>query len=97
MTVPTHFRRNSEIPGVLVLHYADLPEGDVRFAQGFKYTLPLRTILDLIDEGKVEQRFIRQALTQALQRGLIPLYQIDEARLNSAAQKMVDDVMGRVA
>jgi hypothetical protein len=24
MTVPTDFRRNSEIPGILVLHYADM-------------------------------------------------------------------------
>src|SRR6476660_8468821 len=38
MTVPTDFRRNSEIPGILVLHYADLPESDVRTAQGFKST-----------------------------------------------------------
>ena len=26
MTVPTDFRRNSDIPGILVLHYADLPD-----------------------------------------------------------------------
>src|SRR5882757_2828977 len=69
MTVPTDFRRNSEIPGVLVLHYADLPEIDVQAAHGFKFTRPLRTILDLIEAGTVERTFIRQALTQAL--GLI--------------------------
>jgi hypothetical protein len=28
------FRHNSEIPGILVLHYADLPESDVQTAQG---------------------------------------------------------------
>ena len=49
MTVPTHFRRNSDIPGILVLHYADLPDSDVQTAQGFKFTRPLRTILDLIE------------------------------------------------
>jgi hypothetical protein len=36
MTVPTDFRRNSDIPGILVLHYADVPEGDVQTAQGYK-------------------------------------------------------------
>jgi len=35
MTVPTGFRRNSDIPGILVLHFADLPESDVATAQGF--------------------------------------------------------------
>src|SRR5215469_13467088 len=64
MTVPMDFRRNSEIPRILKLHYADLPQCDVQIAEGFKFTRPLRTILDLIEEGKVERRFILQALTQ---------------------------------
>jgi hypothetical protein len=64
MTVPTHFRRYSEIPGVLVLHYADLPDSDVEDVQGFKLTRPLRAILDLIDAGTVERNFICQAVTQ---------------------------------
>ena len=55
MTVPTSFRRNSEIPGILVLHYADLVESDVQTAQGFRLTRPLRTILDLISAGEVER------------------------------------------
>src|SRR6266481_9359491 len=68
MTVPTDFRRNSEVPGILVLHYSDLPESDVQTARGFKLTRPLRAILDLIEAGTVERNFIRQALTQALDR-----------------------------
>src|ERR1700688_248598 len=51
MTVPTDFRRSSEIPGILVLHYADLPEGDGQTAQGYKLTGPLRAGLDLIQGG----------------------------------------------
>jgi hypothetical protein len=54
MTVPMDFRRNSEIPGILVLHYADVPESDVQGAQGFKFTRPLRAILDLIEAGTVD-------------------------------------------
>src|SRR6185295_6554665 len=76
ITVPMHFRRNSEIPGILVLHYAALPESDVQAGQGFKFTRPLRTILDLIEAGVVEQRFIRQALAQALDRGFVTRQQI---------------------
>jgi hypothetical protein len=81
MTVPMHFRRNSEIPGILVLHYASLPEDDTQTSQGFKSTHPLRTILDVIDAGTVEPRFIRQALRQALDRGLIAHHQVQDRLL----------------
>ncbi len=70
MTVPTNFRRNTEIPDVLVLHYADLPQSDVKTVQGFKITRPLRAILDLIEAGTVERNFVLQALMQGVGRGL---------------------------
>ena len=97
MTVPTDFRRNSDIPGILVLHYADLPESDVQNAQGFKFTRPLRTILDLIEADTVERNFIRQALRQAIDRGLITRQQIRNARMSGPARKIVEDVLRRVA
>jgi predicted transcriptional regulator of viral defense system len=97
MTVPTGFRRNSDIPGILVLHYADLPESDVQAAQGFKFTRPLRTILDLIEAGTVERNFIRQALKQALDRGLITRLQIRNMRVSGAARKIVEEVLRRAA
>ena len=97
MTVPNHFRRNSEIPGILVLHYADLPADDVETAQGFKFTRPLRTILDLVEADTVERGFIRQALRQALQRGLITRQQIRTAQLGDPGRKLFADVLRRVA
>jgi predicted transcriptional regulator of viral defense system len=97
MTVPTGFRRNSDIPGILVLHYADLPESDVQAAQGFKFTRPLRTILDLIEAGTVERNFIRQALKQALDRGLITRQQIRNMRVSGPARKIVEEVLRRAA
>src|SRR5215471_4715762 len=97
MTVPTNFRRNSEIPGILVLHYADLPESDVQAAQGFRFTRPLRTILDLIEAGTVERTFIHQALRQALDRGLIKRQQIHTTRMSGPARKIVENVLRRVA
>lgn len=97
MTVPTGFRRSSEIPGILLLHYADLPEADVQTAQGFKSTRPLRTVLDLIGTGTVEPNFIRQALTQAFNRGLITRKQIRETEMTVPARKVVDQVLRRVA
>jgi hypothetical protein len=97
MTVPTDFRRNSDIPGILVLHYANLPASDLQTAQGFKYTRPLRTILDLIEGGTVERNFIRQALRQAVDRGLITRQQIRNARMIGPTRKMVEEVLRRVA
>lgn len=97
MTVPIHFRRNSEIPGILVLHYADLPADDVETAQGFKFTRPLRTILDLVEADRVEHSFIRQALRQALQRGLITRQQIRAAQLADPGRKLFADALRRVA
>src|ERR1700722_7890083 len=87
MTVPTKFRRNSEIPGVLVLHYADLPESEIQTAQGFKFTRPLRAVLDLIEAGTIERTFIRQALRQAVDRGLITRQQIRNTRMNGPTRK----------
>ena len=97
MTVPKDFRRNSEIPGVLVLHYADLPDSDVETAQGFKLTRPLRAILDLIEAGTVERRFIRQAVTQAVDRGLITRQRIEDARMSGPARQIVEEALRSAA
>ena len=93
----TDFRRNSDIPGILVLHYADLPESDVQTAQGFRFTRPLRAILDLIEAGTVERNFMRQALRQSVDRGLITRQQIRKARMSGPARKVVEEVLRRVA
>jgi predicted transcriptional regulator of viral defense system len=97
MTVPPDFRRSSDIPGILVLHHADVANSDVQTAQGFKFTRPLRTILDLIEAGTVEQRFIRQALRQAVDRGLITRQQIRNANLGGPAGKLVEEVLRQAA
>src|SRR6476660_10518476 len=95
MTVPTGFRRNSEIPGILVLHYADLPASDVQTAQGYKLTRPLRAVLDLIEAGTVERNFIRQALRQSVERGLISRQQIRNTQMSGPERKFVEEVLRR--
>ena len=97
MTVPKHFRRNSEIPGILILHYADLPANDIQTAQGFKFTRPLRGIIDLIDGGEVSHEFILQALKEGVTRGLITY---DELRKTAAARRtagVFEELVGKVA
>jgi hypothetical protein len=97
MTVPSDFRRNSEIPGILVLHYANLPENDVQTGSGFKFTRPLRTVLDLIESGTVERNFIRQAIRQAVEQGLITRQQIRSAQMSGPARKIVQEALRRAA
>jgi predicted transcriptional regulator of viral defense system len=97
MTVPAHFRRSSEIPGILVLHYADLAAEDIQVARGFKYTRPLRTILDLIEADSVERTFLRQALRQALHRGLITRSEVKRVKLSAPAQRIFQDLLRQVA
>jgi hypothetical protein len=97
MTVPTRFRRNSEIPSILMLHYGDLPESDIQTGPGYKYTRPLRTIIDLIEAGTVEKNFIRQAVRQAVDRGLITRQQIRNTELSEPARKIIEEALRRAA
>ena len=95
MTVPTNFRRNSEIPGVLILHHGDLAEDDVQSGPGYRYTRPLRTILDLIETGTVETDFIGQAIRQAFQRGLIHRQQVRNATMNDSSRNIIEETFSR--
>ncbi|MFZ0394615.1 MAG: type IV toxin-antitoxin system AbiEi family antitoxin domain-containing protein [Terracidiphilus sp.] len=97
MTVPTNFRRNSDIPGIVVLHYRDLLKSEIQAGPGYKYTKPLRTILDLLEAGTVERTFIRQALRQAVDRGLITRQQLRHEQLSETARKMIEDALRRAA
>lgn len=78
LSVPTRFRRRIEIPKNLYLHFADLIESDTETRQGFKVTTPLRTLIDIIDEGIVPQEQVTQAIREALQRGLISRGQLTQ-------------------
>src|SRR5882762_2792265 len=84
MTVPKSFRRNSEIPRVLILHFADLPQSAIGAAHGVRVTKPMRTILDLLAGGEVPPATLRQAVREGLRRGLIRRSEIAEARKHLA-------------
>ena len=71
MTVPPGFRRNAALPKVLTLHRATLPESDVEQRQGFRVVRALCAIVDLLHDGTESRDRLRQALVQALSRGLI--------------------------
>jgi predicted transcriptional regulator of viral defense system len=97
MTVPKGFRRNGEIPRVLVLHFADLPQSDIGAVHGVRVTKPMRTILDLLELGDVQLATLRQALREGLRRGLIRSSEIAEARKRLTGDKQLRTFFQKVA
>lgn len=97
MTVPKSFRRNSEVPRVLVLHLADLPQSDIADANGVRVTKPMRTIVDLLEGGEVPTATLRQALREGLRRGLIRRGEIAEAKRSLAGTKHLRTFSQKVA
>ncbi len=82
MTVPSNFRKNIDIPRVLTLHFIDIPESDIETRQGYRLTKPLRTLIDIVNEGKIAEDQIALALKEALARGLITYRELNsEPRL----------------
>ena len=97
MIVPKTFRRNSEIPSVIVLHFADLRQSDIGTAHGVRVTKPMRTILDLLEGGDVPAAALRQALREGLRRGLIRRSEIAEVRKCLADSKQLRNLFQKVA
>jgi predicted transcriptional regulator of viral defense system len=97
MTVPRSFRRNSEIPRVLVLHFADLLQGDIGAVDGARVTSPIRTILDLLEGGELPPATVRQALREGVRRGLIRRSEIAAARKHFADSKQLRTFFEKVA
>ena len=97
MTVPRSFRRNSEIPRVLVLHFADLPQSDIGAVHGVRVTKPMRMILDLLEGGEMPPATLRQVLREALRRGLIRRSEIAGARKHFVEDKQLRALFQKVA
>jgi predicted transcriptional regulator of viral defense system len=93
MTVPKTFRRNSAIPKILVLHKTDLAPSDSQDLFGVRVTIPLRTIADLIAGGKADASILKQAVDQALTRGLITRRQIERADLPVEVHRLLESVV----
>lgn len=77
MTVPKSFRRNSKIPKILKLQYADLTKEMILESRGFLVTKPGRTISDIIQCGWVPFDIIRQAVHESLAKGLIQKWEVE--------------------
>jgi hypothetical protein len=71
LTVPKNFRRRGQTLFQLRLHYDQIPESEMEERNGFIVTKPLRTILDLLFEQRLERRHVKDALRDALDKYLI--------------------------
>lgn len=69
LTIPVGYRvRRRQVPGVLVLHWADLPEEDVGSVEGVPVTKAARTIRDCA-EAHIGPALLRQALEDGIRTG----------------------------
>jgi len=88
MTVPFGFRRQV-VPKGISLHYANLRPEDITVKTKFKLTQPLRTIVDLLVAGNVEEHHIWEALQEGISRRIILPKQIEDARLTDTERKLL--------
>jgi predicted transcriptional regulator of viral defense system len=71
LTLPASWRRRRlRVPSGLVLHFADIGEGERSSFEAVPVTAPRRTLRDCV-EAHVEPRLVDQAIRQARRRGLI--------------------------
>jgi len=89
LIVPPNFRRNSEIPKILHLHPAVLPDCDIEQLHGFRVVRPLRAIADLLKEATVSRDHLRQALQQGSARGMITRTEIKTHPQNQALEALL--------
>jgi len=92
MTVPISFRKRISIPPLLVLHYATLHEKEIRAQQGYFITTPLRTLIDVIEEGVLSHDLLLQALREALQKGLVSRRDIEATGKDSPIRGLLNEL-----
>jgi predicted transcriptional regulator of viral defense system len=78
ITVPKSFRRSKPCSKNIVLHKKAITKSEISSFDSFKITSPLKTLLDVIDDGKMSDELIEQAVNQAYNRGLIIQKQINQ-------------------
>lgn len=76
LTVPKGFRK--KVSKGVVLHKADLEQGDSQPRHGFSVTTPLRTLLD-VAESSLSPEHLERAIGDALNKGLVRKTKLLEA------------------
>jgi predicted transcriptional regulator of viral defense system len=97
MTVPLAFRRHSETPGVIVLHYEKILPREIEEREGYGVTKPSRTIVDLVMEESVSIDIIQQAYKEAKQRGLITEDEFKRYQRNPEINRKLKESLAGIA
>ncbi|MGJ5816924.1 type IV toxin-antitoxin system AbiEi family antitoxin domain-containing protein [Paludibaculum fermentans] len=92
LTVPPTFRKGSEIPPVLRLHFAVVVATDIEVVENVPVTTALRTILDVWREQSLQESSLRDAFRDARSLGKITMGQIAQARKNPGAAQIIDSL-----
>lgn len=88
MTVPSKFRRRS-IPKHLKLHFGTFEKKDVETWPGYQVTTPLRTVIDVIEEGVIASELIQQAIRDGINKGILMLPDLNQSK-NPKVQEYID-------
>jgi len=78
MTVPKGFRRMPKTPEILILHRESLQKDEIVMKQGYTMTTPLRTLIDVIEEGVLADDLLVQAVHNAKKKGFITKHAIEK-------------------
>ena len=97
MTVPSSFRRHSEIPEVIVLHHGKIIPREIEEREGYGVTKPIRTIVDLVMEESVSIDSIQQAYKEAKKRGLITEDEFKRYKRNPAINRKLKESLVGIA
>lgn len=102
LSVPKGFRKRP--PAGVVLHKADLAEGDVEERDGLPVTTPLRTLLDVARDRRVSPEHLESATREAVERGLVrqrrlreALPLIDDEERRRIVEEAMEDLSGTPA
>jgi predicted transcriptional regulator of viral defense system len=96
MTVPPGFQRMAAIPAVLNLHRARLGDDDVETIDGVRITTPLRTLVDVIDDGILGQDLQVQAVHEAIRRGRVTRRQLETVKASRRTRQRIDRILKQV-
>ncbi|MGC4052588.1 MAG: hypothetical protein QM757_24930 [Paludibaculum sp.] len=92
LTVPPAFRKGSEIPPVLRLHFAEVATPDIEVVENVPVTTALRTILDVWREQTLQESSLRDAFHDARRMGKLTMGQIAQARKSPGVAQIIDSL-----
>lgn len=90
-SVPPTFRK--PVPGGCVVHRAQLPTHDIERSDGFLLTSPLRTLVDVAEEGGMDQEHLLRCTTDAVRKGRVTMSELK----GRAKTKRLKDIIAHLA